>query len=223
MQTLDITLAANDQKAFDIGGAYFEIIEGAAAVDVNFVDSRGSRAKDLEMLGALPGYWISGPFSRFELKNGTTPQTVRIMFGSGVGGSRRIQGDVGIVDAVTPGCQSVFVSDLTAALTATPFVLPAGNSKGLIVRSIVTDCQAGTAAAQARLIAAAVAPASLTPGANSIILSTAFSLVNATATTTLTSFEMRRRIPPGWGMWMVKNTAAVPLSCGVTCSFEVVP
>lgn len=99
MQTQDITLALDETKQFDIGGAYFEIIEGAGALDVNFTNSDGSRGGDLEMLGALPGYYVVGPFSRFELRNRhTQPQTVRVMYGRGVGGSRRVQGAVATVD-----------------------------------------------------------------------------------------------------------------------------
>ena len=51
------------------------------------------------MLNALPGYWVQGPFSRFELRNRyPLQQTVRVMYGRGVGGSRRVQGVVQTVD-----------------------------------------------------------------------------------------------------------------------------
>lgn len=143
MQTLDIPLALNDIKIFDIGGSYFEFIEGAGAVDINFVNADGSRSKDLEMLDALPGYWVGGSFSRFELKNKSGgAQTVRVMFGSGVGGSRRIQGNVRVIDsakALTVANQA-FAFALTAGPVAAQYSragvwLPAGSTKRLIIEN----------------------------------------------------------------------------------------
>lgn len=102
MQTLDITLAASgtlQQQEFAVGGSYFELIEGQGAVDVKFTDNQGSQAADLEMRAALPGYYVVGPFAAFTLRNVSgRAQTVRVMFGSGVGGSRRVQGVVSTVD-----------------------------------------------------------------------------------------------------------------------------
>lgn len=150
MQTQDITLTAGEVKAFDIGGSYFELIEGEGAVDVNFVNSEGNRAGDLEMLAALPGYWVSGPFSRFELKNRLTySQTLRVMYGRGVGGSRRIQGAVTVVDGAAnktaAGVQhlgSVFLAAAGAGVFSM-VGLQAGTKRVAIRRISVSSATAG--------------------------------------------------------------------------------
>lgn len=150
MQTLDIILQANEVKAFDIGGAYFEFIEGNGPIDVNFVSASGSRSKDLEMLGALPGYWVSGAFSRFELKNTFAfSQTVRIMFGSGVGGSRRVQGAVSVIDGgrASTLANQAFVGyvGIVAAAACVPqmqLLNPAGSGKIVTVKQMRGSCSA---------------------------------------------------------------------------------
>jgi len=223
MQTLDIGLAAGELKTFDIGGAYFEFIEGQGAVDINFVDSSGSRAKDLEMLGALPGYWVAGAFSRFEIKNQLgQAQTLRIMFGNGTGGSRRIQGNVSIVDRVQQQCQSVSAADLTLGFAATAIVAPGANTKGVILRASICEVQAGASgSANLRLIAAATAPASLVPGANSIILNSVATTVTGSVTGSYL-FDQRREVPAGWGIYLCKNhLTAAALTCSVSLSCEV--
>lgn len=144
MQTLRLSLAANETKQFDIGGSYFEIIDGVGAVDINFTDRSGSRAKDLEMLGALPGYFVAGSFMRFEVKNTLAQaQFVTVLYGNGVGGSRRIQGVVAVQD--TARASSIADAEVFAAFAvpapgagifASAEFWNASPDKGLSIRSL---------------------------------------------------------------------------------------
>ncbi|KQW76586.1 hypothetical protein [Methylibium sp. Root1272] len=96
MELLTFAIAANEIKVFKRAGRYFEIIDSAYALTVDFYDENGGKSDG--MLGALSGLFVSGPFTEFTVSNGAAAQTVTLMIHEGRGGSRRQPGVVRVVD-----------------------------------------------------------------------------------------------------------------------------
>lgn len=219
MQLLKFTIAAGETKRFEIAGRYVEIIESDAPVSLLFFDGGGGQTDDA--IGAVSGLYIEGAFKAFTVSSATA-QSVNLLITEGRGGSRRQPGNVSIIDRVETSCMTVGITDTTLGASATAFVLPAANLNGIIVRSSIVEAQPGASgAANVRLIAALTAPASVVPGANSIILNSAYADVSASAARS-SAFDQRRRIPPGWGLYFVKNVTSVAAAvAAITASYEL--
>ncbi len=224
MQTLDLILAVGETKTFDIGGAYFELIDGGGPVDVNFTNAAGSRAKDLEMLAAVPGYWVSGPFSRFEVKNVYGyAQTVRVMFGAGVGGSRRIQGQVAIADKIGLASTTVTSVQNTLGFQVATLVLPTANVRGLLITLSIIQTNPGAGGqAAGSVIAGPVAPAGVSPsGYVGAILQ--YALNNSPGVVQMDAArDSRKLIPAGWGLYhAVNGYIAAAVNNAAICTYEL--
>ena len=97
MELLTINLAANQTQQFAKAGRYFEIIDSAYAVRVDFNGDQGQQTDS--MVNALSGLFIEDPFAGFAITNGATPQSVTVLIlESGRGGSRRQPGVVRVID-----------------------------------------------------------------------------------------------------------------------------
>ena len=139
MQTLTLTLAANQTVAFDIAGSYFEIIDSVGLVSVNFYDASGSRTKDLELQRVLSGFYVKGRFSRFEIQEASgSAQSITVLYGSTEGGTRRSPGNVRIidqsVDQTRAGGQYLFI-DATSNAVNGQISGVRSSSKSLLIRS----------------------------------------------------------------------------------------
>lgn len=150
MQFLPISLAATDTKVYDVAGNYFEIIDAVGPITVAFYDRNGTKAKDLELGLALSGAFVQGAYSRFEITNAFGyAQSIVIMYGAGVGGSRRAPGTVRVVDGerekvLAGNCYRAQAAQNGGAAQAMCSVMnPAGSVKNVYVQAL----RAGASAA----------------------------------------------------------------------------
>lgn len=174
----------------------------------------------------LPGDSITLPTDckRWEIAPKSPLLTCTVRLGVGLITSSRIAGSVSIVDRVGGSCQTMLLPDVSIGFSTTAYVLPAANLNGILVRSSIVEVQAGsgTGAVNCRLFAAPTAPASLSPGASSLMLNSGRSLAGDTDIQRSNFFDMRSLIPPGWGLWHAKNAPTVtPITCSCTVSFEI--
>lgn len=207
MELLQITLAANETKQFAKAGRYFEIIESAFPITVNFTGSSGALSDS--MVNALSGLFLEDAYTHFSITNGTSAQTVTLLLMEiGRGGSRRQPGVVQVTYQVS---SSVALSDSveTANALASGFqvvktiVTPAANTKGLRMHRCVVQAVANAAGfTDLRVIAAPAAPVNLTP-ANSFQLAGCGSTNGVSATDT--QVRMNLSLPPGWGLFLACN------------------
>lgn len=138
MELLTFAIAASETKIFKRAGRYFEIIDAAYALGVDFYDENGGKADG--MIGALSGLFVSGPFTEFSVSNGAIPQTVTLMIHEGQGGSRRQPGVVRVVDQgaekTLAGMQFMTQATLAAQAAACSVVGIRSVNKTVAVKSI---------------------------------------------------------------------------------------
>lgn len=219
MEILNISIAAGETKRFEKAAGYFELLTCDYPVSLFFSGSAGNRVDDAQ--GVVSGIFGIVRFKAFEIFSATA-QTIQLLLNDGNGGSRRQPGNVAIIDAVMPICQTATTQNLTIGFTANPIVLPAANVNGVILRACIVAAQtSGAGVSNARLAAAMVAPVSSVPGTSSAILGNAFS-ASSTVLDTYQNYESRRRLPPGWGLYLLaNNTGVVASSCVAVVSFEI--
>lgn len=219
MEILKFTIAAGENKRFEKAGRYIEVIEADSALSILFYDASGGQADDAQ--GIVSGLFVEIGYKAFNVTSAVA-QTVTLLIADGRGGSRRQPGNVSIIDAVMSSCQTQTASQTAIGFTVAAIVTPASNVAGLIVRSSIVAAQAGAGgSANARLVGALVAPAGIVPAAQSVILSNAFS-TNSGVVDQFQNFESRRRLPPGWGLYLLTNhTVAIATSAVVVVSFEL--
>ena len=219
MEILKFTIAAGETKRFEKAGRYIEVLEADNPLSLFFFDVSGSQADDAQ--GIVSGLYIEAPYKAFTVAS-VSAQSITLLIADGRGGSRRQPGNVAIIDRIDVSCMTTGIADATLGASATALVLPAANVSGLIIRSSIVEAQPGASgAANVRLIAALTSPASVVPGANSVILNSAYGDVSASAVRS-TQFEQRRRIPPGWGLYFVKNVTSVAAAvAAITVSYEL--
>lgn len=219
MEVLKFNITAGQTIRFERAGRYIEIIEADQALSLFFFDDNGSQADDAQ--NVLSGLFIEGKFSAFQVRS-VQAQTITLLLSDGRGGSRRQPGNVAVIDRIEPVCMTAGIADTTLGASNTAFVLPAANLNGLILRSSIVEAQPGASgAANVRLIAALTAPASVVPGANSVILNSALGDAPSAAVRS-SQFDQRRRIPPGWGLYFVKNVTSVAAAvASITVSYEL--
>jgi hypothetical protein len=87
MRTLTITLAANEGKRFETAGSYFEIL--TCANDLARIDWEGADGQLVDPWeNVKEGVYAAFRFRSFVIKNGATPQTIKLFVGTGNGGNR---------------------------------------------------------------------------------------------------------------------------------------
>ena len=211
-------IGAGASQTFDIVGKFFKLLTATGLVRVQI--DRGYR------MDLLPGRgWRGIPFHRVNVLDlSGLPNAGTFLAGDFEVIDDRISGDVSILDAINATCQ-IYNPALTVALgfTATQVIAPAANVNGIIVRHVSTNVVAGAGGtADLRLYGMPAAPASLVPtGVPAIMLG--FSNSNAAgAQDVRADFSMRRRLPPGWGIYQAtSNAVAAPTAGGVNFSAEI--
>lgn len=90
-------LAANESRTADVSGEYFEIRQSAYPVTVELLDAYGGVVSLMEDI-QQSDFCKPGSFGKVRITNGAIAQKVVFWFGSGDAGSRRVSGDVSIID-----------------------------------------------------------------------------------------------------------------------------
>jgi len=218
VELVSFTFAAGETKRFERAGRYLEIIDSAAAIDIQLTDNEGG-AVDYAT-GALSGLYMESSFAAITMKSATA-QTVTLLVTDGRGGSRRQPGNVVIVDKVSSAVQTQAAgATAISAFTATPIFLPAANTSGAIVRGIALEVQAGAGGnSDCSLLAGPAAPTA-TIGNPLLCLGR---LVDAAGVRQVyNAWDLRRQIPPGWGLWhCAVNTTAIAAANAGRASFEL--
>ncbi len=223
MQTLTLTLAANQVVAFDIAGSYFEIIDSVGLVSVNFYDASGSRTKDLELQRVLSGFFVKGRFSRFEISEASgTAQAITILYGSTEGGTRRSPGIVTVTNKISAGITQLEIANgalSVVAYSTVTLIAPASNPRGVLVRKCVASVTAGSGGStELRMIAAPSVPLTGVP-------SNAYQMCAAAPAASQSAADVHQdqnyQLPANWGIWAFTNHVAVPAFCVVSLAYEL--
>jgi hypothetical protein len=214
-QIYDFALTAGGTQVLEVTGEFVKVISSTGLVRIEA--DTGAR------LDALAGQGFrKDNFTRLVLRDRSNAVNVgRLFVAYGDMIDDRVTGDVSIIDAVSASCVSYGAGGFTAiGFSANPVILPGANTDGVIVRSVYVDVSAGAAgAANSRMIAAPSAPASLTPAGASLVLCSVYN--DQTTTKSVGNFDLRRRIPPGWGIYFcVSIGGAIATSNGYIMSLE---
>lgn len=181
MDTLPLTLAANEEREIGLTGEYFELRQspnGLAMVEL-LDRSGGMRARLVNPLETDFVRPAGGGFETIRVTNGATPQTITIVYGSGDAGNRRSSGNVNVVGTVgVAGTVSVVDGGKSRTLANQVFGWrsfqpagaagtynwcmlwnPVGSGKRLVVKSYVSNVagSAGICTANAGWTAGAIA------------------------------------------------------------------
>lgn len=175
----------------------------------------------------LPGDHVElpAPAKTWQVEPVDPNATIEVRIGAARMGTARIVGDVSVVDAIAPNCVTVLESDVTVGVTVRTMLAPASNTRGAIVRAANTSFQPGVGGfIVVRIYAAPIAPSgggALVPGGASCLLLDGRSTDSANLSTE-SLLDSRRQIPPGWGLFAVKDAGGVlPIGCGHLMSFEL--
>lgn len=147
MELLSITLAANETKQFAKAGRYFEIIESAFPITVNFYSASGAQSDS--MVNALSGLFLEDPYVHFSISNGATAQTVILLLMEiGRGGSRRQPGTVRVIDQgadkTATGNQFLLVFSQASGAGGSIVAIKANTKKVFVKSLMVGSDTAGT-------------------------------------------------------------------------------
>lgn len=162
----------------------------------------------------LPGDSIRLPVDgkRWEVTPASGAQTCIVRLGLGQIETARLVGIVAITNKIGSGITQVEGSNpLPIGINVMPIVAPAGNPRGLIVRRVFSQGQAGAGGAlDMRVIAAPVQPVSSVP-------TNAYNLCGAYSSGAVSSdafSNQNYQLPAGWGVWAYSNaiTAAAVLN-----------
>jgi hypothetical protein len=145
MRTISQVLTANQVWPLNISGNYFEVLAVSGNVGVNVSFLRGQvEITNAAMVDVLPGTYAipDGGFDTL-LVSSPVAQTVKIAVASGQGGSRRIAGEVSVIDgsiasAVAGQCflGHVWVAALAANFSHVQIFNPVANTQSIIVWSL---------------------------------------------------------------------------------------
>ena len=226
MQEYDLNISNNTTRQLDARGNYFYYKIGSAG---------GSEAK-ISIKGIASGLRVTllpGQAQRLEPGKEETSWLIEnkagvpingiVAIGNGEFTDNRITGDVSVYDAVSSNVQTPFLAapSLAVGINATQWISPSSNVNGANVRFLSVANTAGVGGnINSRVIASINQPVNLLPGANSIVLATIFNDTQSTKEYTATS--QNRRIPAGWGVWLVSNiNGANAQSNGGVISIEI--
>jgi hypothetical protein len=208
VELLTFTIAATETKRFEVAGRYLEIIDSADRLNIDFNGPDGNRVDS--MRGALSGFYSEEPFGAFEVTNpGAVAQVVTLMITDRRGGSRRQPGNVIVVDSIPASVGSYTqASGLAVGFNAVQILDPALNVRGFVIRSLSGYAQSGAGGAMnMRFVAQATAPTNTAAGAARLWLADVLS-----SNSVIERFQfpdLKKIIPPGWGIWTVTSVATV--------------
>ncbi|HRZ02324.1 MAG TPA: hypothetical protein P5024_12265 [Burkholderiaceae bacterium] len=123
----------------------------------------------------------------------------------------RVTGDVAISDLITERCQYWAAPGPTAVgFNTTQIVGTAENKSGLIVRAAWIDVESAAGNTTFAMFASGpIAPSTFATENPRIYVARA-AASGAGVSNNLSQPEMRRRLPPGWGLWQVTSVQTNP-------------
>lgn len=143
IQQLQFNIAAGETKRFEFQGAYVEVIDSQAAINITVYDPVSSAQGNAT--GVLSGFFASVPYKGVEVYSATA-QSITLLLTDGSGGSRRQPGNVKVIDdsasrtmldqaysgSFTAGASGAQGSMVTVGATG-------GNGKRLAIRSMLAS------------------------------------------------------------------------------------
>ncbi len=222
MQTYDFN--TGNQGGIAAAGTLIAYVSGSAAGNDEGIIVRPERGGSAVEL--MPGQQFTFPerFQQLRIAPRKSAATVagKLLIGEGAFTDNRAQGEVAITDAVRATCQLYSGGATAIGFTATQMIAAATNVAGIVIRSTLIESIPGAGgSANVRLIAAPTAPASILPAGPAVILAA----VNNAAAGTLAQEaqnDMRRTIPPSWGVWACTSiVTAAATSAGAVMSAEI--
>lgn len=216
----DLTLAAGAvPQTIGALGSYLKVLSTPTGpIRIRF--DGGEQVQLVEGQGRrfLPGE----QFREVQVTNASgSVQRVLVFIGDSTFEDTRVSGDVAVVDSVRSNVQTVGMASVTAitALTNTQLLDPNLNTAGAVIRQCTLEATAGAGGTvNSRVIVAPAAPA----GPNGNHLTIGILLVNSTTQQVLGNFDLKKRIPPGWGVWhQTQVTIAVASSNTASLSYEL--
>jgi hypothetical protein len=141
IEIIRATFFAGEVKTFLIQGEYVEILEAAYPIDVAMMDRSGAQLSTMRNAEAS---YFSRP-GKYEVIQVTSSaaQTVRLFVGSGDAGTRRLSGDVSVIDGEKNKtiAGGMFVAEPVGAEVVGEYSKaqlwnPAGSGKNIIVSQV---------------------------------------------------------------------------------------
>lgn len=208
MELLTIILSAGESKRFEKSGRYFEIIDSAAPVRVDFYSASGQQTD--QMLNALSGLFLEAAYGAFTISSSTAQSVSFLLLEQGRGGSRRQPGSVRVINEITDALTLYSPAGLVMtpqAFNATALVLPAANVRGIVVRYASASAQAGAGgAASVGIVAAKSAPTGYATPLNRYPVIGSYS---QNAVLIDKSIDVNKLIPAGWGLYSYAEVVGV--------------
>ena len=218
---------ANAALAINISGNSFYVDADTVNIGVatvHFQDTSLSSASAPFSVAA--GFIASVPFTQILIENAAQPsKRLRVFYGvdidfqAGVNASVAISGRVDLNDVIG-ACQFVQRSGVVNIGTlVTQLLAPASNINGILVRDVEVTVNSGaTGGTTVMVMAALTAPMSLASKSSAVILGHIYSF---NANTIHMDKSLNRRVPAGWGLFVVEISATVTGSDDLSVSFEV--
>ena len=197
--TYDFTIAAGASQRFPVIGNKAKIISASAATPLKIRLDSGDAYSCLEGQGAvLPD---GKYFSEVTVSNpGAAAQTGFIFIGDAAFEDTRITGDVRVIDQIASSVITIGAGGITAVtgFVADPILLPANNPRGAIVRGMQVGMQAGAGGTvNGRILTGPSAPVGFSGNQYPFLIMGS----NGTIYTESNLFDIKKRIPAGWGLW----------------------
>lgn len=216
----DLTLANNAAGNIGVLGDYCKVISApSGAVQIKLDGG--------ESFTLLEGQGVRMPdgksFRDLQVKNVSgSAQTLLLFAGDGRIEDTRITGNVVIVDALSAGVTTAGMASVTAigGPTNTLLLDPTANLRGAIIRAAALEATAGAGGnVNSRILAA---PTAAPAGPTGNLLTLGILLTSSTTQQSVGQFDLKKRIPPGWGVWhqTVIQTAVATTNTG-SLSFEL--
>jgi len=143
IEVIKATFGANETKQFLINGAYFELLQAAYPIDVVLTDKQGAQRSNINQAEA--SYFNApGAFEVVQITSANA-QDVRFFVGDGSAGTRRVAGEVSVIDggkAQTLANRACIIDAgqlaVSGQYTHVQLWNPVGSGKRVIVKSITS-------------------------------------------------------------------------------------
>lgn len=175
-----------------------------------------------------PGFIASVGFTQIAIENtAQAGKRLRIFYGvdidfqAGVNATVALTGRVDVNDVIGSGCQILAGNGAGSVGTVvTALVAPATNINGILLRNVyVSNGSSGAGGSSViAVVAAATAPAGVANKTSAITLIRTASVFPALS---ILGQIMTRRIPEGWGIYLVEVNSVTTASNGYDISLEI--
>jgi len=205
------SVAAGTHLILPISGDSFFVDKNpdlVGAATVHFQDTTFGRAP--APVYCEPGFIAAVPFTQVLIENAAQAGKIfRIHYGVGIdftpgaSSSVSINGNVSIIDIVGTETQHFYRRVSPAAATVvTQILAPAANLNGAFIRGYTLWTETNASTTEIAIFAAPAAPAGLASGANRYAIG--YVAVSGSANQILTNHGLSRRIPAGYGLYVVE-------------------